>query len=394
MIVSLVTQLRAQGVRIGIQELVSLGLALKKGLHENSIEQFYYVSRAILIHDEAHLDDFDQVFGNLFRDLPLITKLLLDDLERWLQDPLSRPELSDARRQELKSIDFEELRRLFEERLKEQTERHDGGSYWIGTGGKSPFGTSGLHPSGVSLGRSQKDGSGGGGVGIADARKFRGYRKDLTLDVRQFEVALKRLRHFNADGVPDELDLEASIDATARNFGELEIVYTKPRKPDTRVILMMDVGGSMDPHSLLLSQLFTAAKKATHWKELRTYYFHNCIYGEVFETERLRDRVSVEDLMRECDGRYKLILVGDASMAPSELNGEAFGQSFYSKTSGFEWLLMLRKHFVQSVWLNPWRPISLDRGSTVEQIASILPMYPLTLLGLEEALKHLNAKTK
>lgn len=393
MILPLIAELRSRGVPVGLTEIVALADALSKGLHESSLEQFYYTARSVLVHDERYLDEFDQVFSHVFRGVPYAAKKLLDDLVNWLQDPLQRPELSDEERAALEELDPDELRKMFEERLKEQNERHDGGNYWIGTGGRSPFGTGGVHPSGISLSAGTPSAPGGGRslLRSADARRYRAYRHDLTLDVRQVEVALRKLRSFDREGRADELDLEASVQATAKNFGDLELVFRKPRKPNTRVILMMDVGGSMDPYARLVSGLFSAAKRATHWRELRTYYFHNCIYGKVYKTTGLREPVLVRDLMRECDARYKLIFVGDASMAPYELLGSEYAFSEEEKTSGLGWLVALRRHFTDSIWLNP-DDSPVWGGSTVETIARVFPMFGLTLAGLEEGLNNLKHK--
>lgn len=392
MMISLILHLRRQGIPVGTQELITLAQALARGLHRHSLDEFYYIARAILIHDEAHLDDFDQIFAHVLRGVPWVAKTLLQDLENWLKDPKERPQLSEEERSALQEIDLVSLKKMYEERLKEQTERHDGGSYWIGTGGRSPFGTQGIHPSGISLSQGRKPPGGGGRsvLSLADARKFQSYRSDLILDVRQMEVALRKLRHFDRSGPPAELDLEKSIDATAKNFGELEVVLKKPRHPNTRVILMMDVGGSMDPFTLLVSQLFSAAKRATHWKELRTYYFHNCVYGRLYPTHDLRDPILVRDLLRECDSRYKLIWVGDAAMAPYELMGSSWTleSTTDQKRSGIDWLLELRQHFPDSIWLNP--DLSPWGSSTQDTIARIFPMFPLTLQGLEEALQELS----
>src|SRR5690606_7310978 len=227
--------------------------------------------------------------------------------------------LTEEERAAIEALDIEEVLRRFEERLKEQTERHDGGNRWIGTGGTSPFGTGGFNPSGISVG-----GPGGGGkgaMGNADARRYAPYRSDLVLDTRQIQVALRKLRAFAREGAEVELDVEGTIDATAKNAGELEVVVRPPRRPTTRVVLMMDVGGSMVPYADPGSQLSSPAKKATHWKELRTYYFHNCVYGRVYKTEAMLDPVPVRDVLAECGPHHKLVLVGDAMMAPYELMG-------------------------------------------------------------------------
>ena len=227
-------------------------------------------------------------------------------------------ELTDEQREFIESLDLDELRKLFEERLAEQEEEHHGGNKWIGTGGTSPFGHSGRAPKGVS--HRWVKGGGRSAVKVADARLYRPYRQDLTLDVRQMQVALRKLRAFAREGGEEELDLEGTIDATAKNAGELEVVTRPPRRHNTRIILMMDVGEVRWIHSrTLCSRLFSAAKKSTHFKELRTYYFHNCVYGHVYKTERFDTPVKVRDLLHETGPHYKLIMVGDALMAPYEL---------------------------------------------------------------------------
>ncbi len=385
----LIAELRARGLSAGVTETVALARALALGLHDSSLEGFYRVARALLVHDESDLDEFDQVFSHVFRNVPYSSVSIAEELRQWLSDPVARRELSEEERAALEELDPAELLRRLEERLREQKERHDGGSHWIGTGGTSPFGTGGTHPSGLSL-RNAAPGSPGGGRSLirsADARRYRSYRQDLVLDVRQLEVALRKLRAFDRDGARPELDVARTVDATARNFGELEPVFGRPRRPSTRVILMMDVGGSMDPFAQLVSQLFSAARRATHWRELRTYYFHNCVYSRVFKTDGLRDPVGVNDLLRECDGRYKLIVVGDASMAPYELTIDDFTHR-EKRLSGLDWLARLRGHFPRSVWLNP-DPVPYWSGGTAETIGRVFPMFPLTLQGLEEALRLL-----
>ncbi len=377
-------ELRARKVPVGAQEAVNLARALSMGLHDSSLDGFYQVARALLVHDEKHLDEFDLVFAAHFRGMPLEALAITEELLSWLNDPIKQRELSDEEKSALQALDLEELRRQFEERLREQKERHDGGNRWIGTGGTSPFGRGGTHPSGVSLG------SGGGGKGAivsADARKYKPYRSDVILDTRQIEVALRKLRVFTHEGQQEELDVEGTIDATAKNAGELEILTRAPRRPSTRVILMMDVGGSMDPYTVTMSQLFSAAKRATHFKELRTYYFHNCVYGRVYKTENFLDPVNIRDVISECHPGYKLVIVGDALMAPYELMG-ATGFGDDGKVPGIAWLRSLREHFHRAVWINPenWKSF---RGTTIDPISQIFPMFDLTLDGLGEAVNEL-----
>ena len=277
----------------------------------------------------------------------------------------------------MQSLDMAELKRMFEERMKEQKGRHQGGSRWIGTGGTSPFGAHGQHPSGLRVGQ---QGGGRSAMGVADARRFRPYRSDLLLDVRQIEVALRKLRAFQREGQPDELDLEGTIDATAKNAGELEILVRPPRKSNVRVLLLMDVGGSMDPHIEMVSRLFSAAKRASNIRSLKTYYFHNCVYARVYETERFSDPVRVDDLLHELGAEWKLVIVGDAAMHPAELLGMgdyeyyATGQAG-EPTTGHKVLAKLADHFRRSVWLNP-DPPTYWRGGTAEEIAKALLHAP------------------
>jgi uncharacterized protein with von Willebrand factor type A (vWA) domain len=379
-------ELRARKVPVGAQEAVGLARALSAGLHDCSLDGFYDVARALLVHSEAHLDDFDLAFAKYFKGVEVEAKRVAEELLEWLRDPMKRGELSDEEMDLLERLDPEELLRQFEERLRTQRERHDGGNRWIGTGGTSPFGREGVHPGGMQVG----GGSGRGRSGAmqsADARRYRPYRSDLTLDVRQIEVALRKLRAFAREGGEPELDIDATIDATARNAGEIEIVTRPPRRPNARVILMMDVGGSMDPYAALCSQLFSAAKRATHWRELRTYYFHNCVYGKIYKTEGLRDAVTVRDLLRECGKHYKLVMVGDASMAPYELLGSA-GYGEEARAPGVAWLMALRDHFDRAAWLNP-DGIAPYPHPTVDAIKGIFPMFALTLEGLGEAVAEL-----
>jgi uncharacterized protein with von Willebrand factor type A (vWA) domain len=282
---------------------------------------------------------------------------------------------------------------MFEERLREQDERHDGGNKWIGTGGTSPFGHSGAAREGIRVG-----GAGGNrsAIQVAGARRYRDYRDDVALDVRQMAVALRKLRAFQREGVDDELDLEGTIDKTAENAGELEIVLRPPRRPNTRVILLMDVGGSMDPYAHLVSRLFTAAKKATHFRELRCYYFHNCVYGRIYEDAAFIKPVRVRDLLADCGPHYKLIVVGDALMAPYELlsAGGALDLGDDNRVEGIVWLMMLEDHFERSCWLNP-EPKKYWGGNTIEYIANVFEMFPLTLEGLGESVLHLTkARTR
>ena len=387
MFVEFLYELRARKVPVGTQEAVALGRALSEGLHESSLDGFYWIARSLMIHNEAHLDDFDVAFASHFKGVAADAKKIAEELLDWLKNPIKMRGLSPEERDAIKELDLEEVIRQFEERLKEQKGRHDGGNRWIGTGGTSPFGTAGYNPQGLSVG--SKGGGRGGAMASADARKYRPYRNDLVLDIRQIEVALRKLRAFSREGGDQELDIEGTIDATAKNAGELEIITRPPRRTNTRVILMMDVGGSMDPYAQLMSQVFSAARKATHWRELRTYYFHNCVYGRVYRTEGFQDPVNVKDVIHECGKNYKLVLVGDASMAPYELLGSP-GWGPEGQVPGIKWLMNLREHFDRSVWLNPDGVGEGGGGHpTVDAIRQVFPMFSLTLEGLGMAVAEL-----
>jgi uncharacterized protein with von Willebrand factor type A (vWA) domain len=384
-------ELRARKVKIGAQEATALAKALMIGLHESSLDGFYHVARAICVHRESDLDKFDEAFLAHFKGIEAKSLELVEELEAWLADPANRKELSPEELAAMQSLDMAELRRMFEERMKEQRGRHQGGSRWIGTGGTSPFGAHGAHPSGLRVGQ---QGGGRSAMGVADARRFRPYRSDLLLDVRQIEVALRKLRAFQREGQPDELDVDGTIDATAKNAGELEVVTRPPRKSNVRVLLLMDVGGSMDPHIEIVSRLFSAAKRASNIRSLKTYYFHNCVYARVYETERFSEPVRVDDLLHDLGAEWKLVVVGDAAMHPAELLGSgdyeyyATGQAG-QPTSGHKMLTKLGDHFRRAAWLNP-DPPNYWRGGTAEEIAKIFPMFQLTLEGLGDAIRHLS----
>jgi hypothetical protein len=386
MFIPFLYELRARKVPVGAQEALALAAALERGLHDSSLDGFYFVARSLLVHDEKHLDAFDQAFAKVFRGVEVAALELHQHLLQWLKDARRRlPALTDGERALLEQLDPQELERLFEERLREQKERHDGGNTWIGTGGTSPFGHSGrASRPGIRVG-----GAGGGrsAIRVAGERHFREYRDDLVLDVRQMGMALRKLRAFSRQGKEHELDLDKTISETARNLGELEVVTRPSRKSNTRVILLMDVGGSMEPHAHRVSRLFTAAKKATHFCELRSYYFHNCVYGRVYQDARFAEPVTLSELFGQTDRRSKLIIVGDALMAPWELMSGS-GWPGDEGLDGLTWLAKLREHFPASVWLNPEPPSSWWQ-TTIDVLRKVFPMYPLTLEGLGDAVSEL-----
>jgi uncharacterized protein with von Willebrand factor type A (vWA) domain len=386
MFVEFLYELRERGVRVGPQEAGSLAQALGLGLHKGTLDGFYEMARALCVHREQDLDAFDRAFAHHFRGVPDEAIALTEELMRWLEEPAAKRQLTELERQQLKAIDLEQVREQMRKRLAEQRQRHDRGNRWVGTGGTAPHGAGGTNPAGIRVGEAS---GGRGALEVAGERRFKDLRSDVTLDTRHIEVALRRLRAFVREGALEELDIEGTIDQTARNAGELELKMRPPRRSSLRVLLLLDVGGSMDPHSEVCERLFSAASRATHFKELRTYYFHNCIYGQVYESASLMRGPEVLQLLQECDPTWRLILVGDASMSPWELQsaGSRWSWTEDSGAPGLAWLLHLAQHFPHSAWLNPERENSWF--GTAEIIRRVFPMYRLSQDGLLQAVHHL-----
>ena len=390
--------LRAYGVPVTVTEWLTFSRALAVGLVAPDLGDFYAVGRACLVKSEAYFDQFDQAFQHMFQGIET-PKEIADEVWEWLADPLTLMQLSDEERkallEALGDIDLEELRRRFEERLKEQTEAHHGGSYWVGTGGTSAFGHSGWHPGGIRVGGESAHRT---AVKVAGERRYRGYRTDAQVGVRQFELALRRLRQLSVKNEerPDELDLDETIKSTADNAGILSLEYRKSRKNTVKVAVLMDVGGSMHPYITICSQLFSALNRATHLKDLRFYYFHNCVYDNLFLDTSCTTRNSVRTsrVLNELSSDYKLILVGDAAMAPSELKAR-YGIIWWGQANeepGLEWLQRLRRHFPHSAWLNtiPESEWDWTYGShTIREIRRVFPMFELTVDGLTAAVRSL-----
>jgi uncharacterized protein with von Willebrand factor type A (vWA) domain len=389
MLLDLFFEMRRRKIPVATTEWLALMRALALGLHESSLDGLYHLSRAVLVKDLAHYDAFDAAFLSVFKGVTAsaaeITRQLLD----WLENPANARRLTEEERQVLRALSLEELRRLFEERLREQKERHDGGSHYIGTRGTSPFGRLGAHPTGLRLG----EGGQRTAVQVAEERRFREYRRDAVLDVRRVDVALRLLRDLGRDGAPVELDLPESIARTARNAGELEVVSRPERRNRTKVLLLMDVGGSMDPYARLVEQLFTAASRTGRFARFRHLYFHNCIYDQLYADASFREDVPVADLLASTDRDEKVVLVGDAAMAPGELfasYGAHWGYSRLagSRAPGFEWMKRIAGHFRRSAWLNP-SPEPEWSLTTVRALGALFPMFPLTLDGLSAAVRQL-----
>ena len=379
-------KLREYKVPVTLTEWLTFMEALSKGLAYSDFKVFYSLSRSLLVKDVAYYDAFDQVFAHIFKDAE-ISPALKKDVTDWLENPVDFPQLSEEEMKMLEAMDFDKLKEEFEKRLLEQDERHDGGNRWIGTGGTSPFGHGGYNPQGIRVGG---EGGGHSAVQVATERRFRNYRKDMVLDIRQLKVALKKLRALERVGAADELDLDESIDQTCRNAGELELIFRPERKNRMKLLLLMDSGGSMDPYARLVSRLFSAASQMSHFKEFRHYYFHNCIYEDVFEDMYMDERLPTSKLFSELDADWRVILVGDASMSPYELNARHGAIYYYHRNEipGIEWLSRIEDHFRKIVWLNPI-PSHNWWANTVFAIRQLFPMFHLSVAGIEEAVKVL-----
>lgn len=397
MLIDLFVLLRSRGLPVTLTELLTLHDALRQGHDQQNLQRFYVIARSLLVKRVEHYDLWDQAFAEFFHDRPFSLvepEALTQEVLDWLQDPKAMRELTDEERAALEVMRAEELRRMLQERLREQTERHDGGSKWVGTGGTSPFGHGGKNPSGVKIGGSPEARGGGGAVQMAMARNFRNLRSDMTLDVRQIGVALRKLRLLARDGQRHELDIERTVRETSDNAGDLELVFQAPRKNRVKLLLLMDVGGSMTPYSRLCSQLFSAAHQATHFKQFESYYFHNCPYGVLYKSISQREYVATEEVLREVDDSWRCVIVGDAAMAPDELMHAGGSIDLYTinQRSGLSWLKEIKERVPMSVWLNPDPLNYWEVTYTVRTIRAIFEMYPLTLEGLDEAVATLRRR--
>ncbi|MFA4915427.1 MAG: VWA domain-containing protein [Syntrophales bacterium] len=382
--------LRKKRVPVTLTEWMTLMEALSKGYIAN-LDEFYCLARAILVKSETLFDQYDIAFQEYFKGIETLDEIRNEILD-WLSDPANFGSvLSVEEMAMLDQMDIKELIREFEKRMQEQTEQHDGGGYWIGRGGVSPFGHSGRHPAGIRIGGESRRRS---AMQVAQQRKFKNYRSDMVLDVRQIKVALRGLRLLGRIGPEDELDLEKTIDATAKNAGDIELRWRKSRLNATKLLLLMDVGGSMIPYARTCSRLFTAAHSVSHFKDFKYYYFHNCIYDNAYKDIERNEPTSTEALLHNLDNEYKVVLVGDARMAPYELT-HRYGAIYYyeqNEKPGIMWLKQIADHFTHCVWLNPEEELSWNHP-TVMMIGNVFPMFPLTLDGLGEAIRKLTVKT-
>jgi uncharacterized protein with von Willebrand factor type A (vWA) domain len=374
--------LRAHGLKVTPNQWLTLIEGLARGLHGSSLVGFYSLARGIMVKDESELDDFDLCFASHFRGVESEVAAIKDEVWQWLENPAPPHFIDPELRKVLDAVDVGALRAEFERRLEEQDERHDGGSHWIGTGGTSAFGHSGTHPGGIRVGG---DHGAGTAVQVAAERRFQEHRKDLVLDTRQLSVALKKLRTLERVGPAEELDLDDTIDRTAREGGELELVFKPPRENRLGLLLAMDIGGSMWPFKQLVDTLFSAAHQARHFKSFDHVYFHNCIYERVYGNARFSEKIPLPELFRRFNRETRLVLVGDAYMYPGEIT-DRFGAVDWTERNerpGAEYLGRIRDHFKHCAWLNPMAKDSWSAPS-IRLVRRIFPMYPFTVQGVEE----------
>ncbi len=387
--------LRRYGLKVSLTEWMALMEGLDKGLHGASFTGFYYLCRCLLVKSEADFDRFDRAFLEYFKDVPF-----QQEVSQELLDWLNRPDtlLDHANwdeEQALKNLGLseDEIERMLKERMAEQKEEHNGGSYWVGTHGMSTFGNSGLSPTGIRVGGESRYKR---AFRVAGERRFRDFRGDNTLDTRQLQVALRKLRQFSGlvDLPPTEFDVDSTIQDTADNAGVLKVRYKRPRENTVKVLLLMDSGGSMDYYAQMCSALFQAVSKSGHFKDLKVFYFHNCVYSWLYNTPRQSygDGVMTQWVLDNLPGDWKVIFVGDAQMAPYELSGGYYRSRDKDRPqSGLDRLNCFRERYPHVIWLNPSpRP---DWGGywsqTYDVIADLFPMFPLTVEGLEEGMKKL-----
>ncbi|MBV8467575.1 MAG: VWA domain-containing protein [Burkholderiales bacterium] len=381
--------LRDAKLPVSTKEFLALLEALDQRLVSGSLDDFYVVSRTILIKDEKYFDRFDQVFGHYFRGVEnLLEKIEADIPEDWLTKLIEK-QLSDEEKAQLKGLGWEKLMQTLRERLAEQKERHQGGNKWIGTGGTSPFGAYGYNPEGIRIGQ---DGSRHRrAVKVWDQREFRDFDDRRELGTRNFKVALRRLRQITRSAEAPVLDLDGTVRATADNAGWLDLQYVHERHNAVKVLLCLDVGGSMDDHIHVCETLFSAAR--AEFKHLEHAYFHNFVYESVWRDNRRRhsERLNTLDLLHTYPKDYKLIFVGDATMGPYEILYPGGSVEHMNEEPGKVWLERVLAHFPSAVWLNPVDEQYWDYTESVAMTRELMSgrMFPLTPAGLETAMRRL-----
>ncbi len=384
-------ELRAAGISASLKEHLVLLEALEKDVIRRSPEEFYYLSRATFVKDEGLLDRFDQVFSKVFKGIETSYGTEEEDIPLdWLK-AVAEKYLSEEEMEKIKSLgSWDEIMETLKERLEEQQKRHEGGNKWIGTGGTSPYGNSGYNPEGVRIG-----GEGGQkkAIKVWDKREFQNLDNTKLLGTRNIKVALRRLRKFAREGAADELDIDRTINGTAKQ-GWLDIHMRPERHNAVKLLLFLDVGGSMDPFIKLCEELFSAA--TTEFKNLEFFYFHNCPYEGLWKDNRRRfsERTNTWDVLHKYGHDYKLIFVGDASMSPYEITHPGGSVEHFNEEAGVTWMQRLTNTYPAAAWLNPVPEKQWGYSQSVKIIRELMNdrMYPLTVDGLSDAMKELTRK--
>jgi uncharacterized protein len=394
MLIDFFFSLRNAKLPVSVNEYLSLVGALKKQVIAPSIDEFYYLARLTLIKDEKHYDKFDQAFGLYFKGAASLFDAGLDPSQvplDWLKKRLER-ELSPEEKAQIEAMGgIDALLDRLKELLEEQKERHEGGNKWIGTGGTSPFGHGGFNPEGIKIGGGDAGGS-RNAVKVWNARAYKDYDDDVELGTRNIKVALRRLRRFARKGAAEELDLDDTIRSTAANAGWLDIKMVPERHNTIKVLMLLDVGGSMDDHIKRTEELFSAAK--SEFKHLEFYYFHNCVYDYLWKQNRRRhaERFPTWDVLHKYPSEYKLIFVGDATMGPYEILQPGGSVEYTNEEAGATWLTRFTERYPHYAWLNPEPERLWEYRQSVALIRQLMSnrMFPLTLNGLEGAMRLLS----
>lgn len=390
MLINFFYGLRQAALPVTVRELLDLIEALDKKVVFADIDEFYFLARAIMVKDEKYFDRFDRAFGRYFENLEsfedLVDMLIPDE---WLRKEFEK-NLSDEEKAAIESLGgLEELIEQFKQRLAEQEEKHAGGNKWIGTGGTSPFGQDGYHPEGMRVGPNGKNKK---AVKVWDKREFKNLDDSVELGTRNIKVALKRLRKFARTGASDELDLDKTISSTANNAGMLNIEMRPERHNAVKVLLFLDVGGSMDPFIRICEELFSAAR--TEFKHLEYFYFHNFTYDYVWKDNHRRhqERINTMDLIHKYGRDYKIIFIGDASMSPYEIVSVGGSVEYWNDESGEAWFSRIKNTFDNLIWLNPVGERHWEYTQSIEIVRHLVEdnMFPLTIAGLEQAMKALS----
>ena len=389
MLINFFYALRAAKLPVSVKEYLTLLEAIKLGVINQSIDQFYYLARTTMVKDEANFDKFDRAFAAYFKGVEQLADFNQEIPQEWLRKQLEL-NLSPEEKAAIDKLGWDELMETLRKRLEEQKERHEGGSKWIGTGGTSPFGANGYNPQGIRIG--QASGRNKSAVKVWDQRAYKDYDDTKELGTRNIKVALRRLRRFAREGSELELALDDTIAATAANAGMLDIKMVPERHNKVKVLLLMDVGGTMDEHIHRVEELFSATK--TEFKHLEFYYFHNCVYDFVWKNNRRRfaEKFPTWDIIRKYNRDYKLIFVGDATMSPYEILQVGGSVEYNNEETGAQWLQRLTHAFPKFAWINPEPQGVWQYRQSIAVVQDLMSqrMFPLTLAGLEAAMRMLS----